>query len=209
MEMGFLDILVGYLRYLFTTLEGWSFNFSLIYVILSMRKKTYSWFFAIIASLFYGKVCLDYKLYPTAFLQGFFILSSIYGFIQWKKASLETHEQQIKWQYTNLNRNGWIVILSVTVLLFGLISSTFAYFTKVGSTLYIESFAAAGSLVGQFLSAKRCLQNWYFWLIVNIVYVIVNLHQQLYLMTILYAIFVILSIQGYYMWRKNEKMAQV
>ena len=133
----------------------------------------------------------------------------MYGYMQWQKASLATHQEKIKWHYTNLNRNGWIVILSVTILLFGLIASTFAYFTKVGNILYIESFAAAGSLAGQFLSARRCLQNWYFWLVVNIVYVIVNLHQQLYLMTILYAIFVILSIQGYYTWKKNEKMAQV
>ncbi len=205
MQISFLDTLLGVFIYLFTTLEGWSFIFSLIFVVLSIKKNTYSWLFAIISSVLYGFVCWQNKLYLTAYLQGFFILTSIYGFIQWDKNSINKNNLQQKWQATHLNKNGFILITSLALVLFGIISAIFAIFTKVGNMMYIESLAASLSLVAQFLSAKRCMQNWLFWLIINIMYVAVNFHQHLYLMALLYLIFSILSIDGYMKWKKTEK----
>jgi nicotinamide mononucleotide transporter len=211
-----LDKTLGMLIYLFTSLEGWSFNFSLIYVILSIRKNKYSWVFAIISSILYGIICLDYKMYPTAGLQLFFVLSSIYGFIQWNKYSNKKVATKIEdknksektpWDYTQLSKNAWVLFSSLTVLLAGLISITLLLFTKSTNhlSLYVESFATAGSLVAQYLLARKCIHNWHFWFVVNIAYVFVNMYQSLYFMAILYAIFMVLSIQGYVSWKKKDK----
>ena len=103
-----LDKTLGMIIYLFTSLEGWSFNFSLIYVILSIKQNRYAWGFAIISSVLYGIVCIDYKMYPTAALQLFFVLSSIYGFIQWSKPK-GTNKENDTWYYTKLSKNAWFL----------------------------------------------------------------------------------------------------
>jgi nicotinamide mononucleotide transporter len=212
-----LDKTLGTLIYLFYSLEGWAFNFSLIYVILSIRKNKYSWFFAIISSVIYGIVCIDYKMYPTAGLQLFFIVSSIYGFKEWgskSEAKLTAKDKKLhlsnnnKWDYTKLSKNAWFLFTGLTFVMAGIISAILILFTKThaGLPLYIESFATAGSLIAQYLLAKKCIHNWHFWLVVNISYVFVNLYQSLNFMAILYGIFVILSIQGYFSWKnKNIK----
>lgn len=216
-----LDKTLGTLIYLFYSLEGWAFNFSLIYVILSIRKNKYSWFFAIISSVIYGIVCIDYKMYATAGLQLFFIVSSIYGFKEWGRKPKLTdtaqdeklhinnkNDDDNKWDYTKLSKNAWFLFIGLTFMLAGIISATLILFTKTraGLPLYIESFATAGSLIAQYLLAKKCIHNWHFWLVVNISYVFVNMYQSLNFMAILYGIFVILSIQGYFSWKnKNIK----
>jgi nicotinamide mononucleotide transporter len=217
-----LDKTLGILIYLFTSLEGWLFNFSLIYIILSIKKNRYSWLFAIISSILYGIVCIDYKMYPTAGLQLFFIVSSIYGFKEWGKSAnisninkLSNSQQELpvkndnnaSWDYTKLSKNAWFLFIGLTFLLAGIISATLILFTKThaGLALYIESFAVAGSLTAQYLLAKKCIHNWYFWFLVNVSYVFVNMYQSLNFMAVLYVIFVILSIQGYFSWKNKNK----
>ncbi len=210
-----LDKTLGMIIYLFTSLEGWSFNFSLIYVILSIKQNKYAWGFAIISSILYGIVCIDYKMYPTAGLQLFFVLSSVYGFIQWSKPknkANQTNNPQTKtddesWNYTKLSKNAWFLFTSLTILLAGIISMLLVIFAKVNNNIsfYIESFAAGASLIAQYLLARKCIHNWNFWFAVNIAYVFVNIYQSLYFMAILYGIFVILSIQGYISWQNKSK----
>ncbi len=50
--------------------------------------------------------------------------------------------------------------------------------------------------------ARKVLESWIFWIIVDIVAVFVYLIKSLYLTTGLYAIFLIMATIGYFEWRK-------
>jgi len=53
------------------------------------------------------------------------------------------------------------------------------------------------------LLARKFIENWGVWLVVNIVSVGLFVHKGLWLTVVLYAVFVALSIAGYLAWRSR------
>jgi nicotinamide mononucleotide transporter len=200
-----LEHIFGVIVYLFTTLEGWSFVLSLCYVALSVRKNIYAWLFAIVASFLYAWVCFQSKLYPTLLLQIFFILSSIYGFVEWRKANYTYSKSN--WQYTKLSTIAWLFFISLIFIITGLSLLLSSLYTGLPNSIWfkIEVLAASASVVAQYLDAKRCIHAWHLWFVVNIAYICINYKAGLYSFSVLYGIFAILSIIGYVYWKKHNQ----
>ena len=70
---------------------------------------------------------------------------------------------------------------------------------------WIDSMATSASFLAQYLIAKKKIENWIIWIIVNVVYIFVYLQKDLSLYAILYCVYLFLAIQGYYQWRKQLK----
>jgi len=58
------------------------------------------------------------------------------------------------------------------------------------------------SVAGQILMTRRYLENWHWWIAVNMISIPLYLIKELYLTAILYALFLILAIAGLLEWRK-------
>ena len=72
---------------------------------------------------------------------------------------------------------------------------------------YFDAFTTAFSIVGQFQLAKRWIENWIFWFVIDVVCVGIYYYKGLYFTTGLYAIFLVLAVLGYFEWKKqmNDK----
>ncbi len=200
-----LEDAFGLMVFLFRTLEGWSFILGLIYVVLSVRKNIHAWWFAIAASIIYGLVCWESKLYPTLFLQIFFVISSIYGVLEWRKAN--NNYSKSNWSYTKLSSSAWLFFVSLIFVIAGLSLLLIAFYSGVPKNnvwFYVEIFAVAASLIAQYLEAKRCIHAWPLWFIINIAYIFINALTSLYSIAVLYALLAILSISGYRYWKKHN-----
>ena len=79
----------------------------------------------------------------------------------------------------------------------------FLHFVTDTDVAMADGFLTAGSLLGQVLLSRKKIENWYIWIIVNVLYVALYIHKNLMLTAILYAIFVILAIKGAQTWRKQ------
>lgn len=214
--------ILAVLVFLFTTLEGASFVLTLIYVILGIMHKKSAWLFAILASLAYGYTCWTSELYLTAGLQIFFILMSVYGFINWQNQkninsdNINSQNSQNSQQIQQTNKIYSLKIvphlaaLALSFVLYDAISYAF-YKMDMPYQNKIEIYAVAASLIAQFLQAKSYRENWLWWIVINILYVFINYNAQLYWMAGLYIILVFLSMQGFWVWRslnlnlKNKK----
>jgi nicotinamide mononucleotide transporter len=60
------------------------------------------------------------------------------------------------------------------------------------------------SLLAQFLLAKKKIENWWVWLVVNILTVGLMLFKSLWLTAVLYFIFAVLSYVGLKAWQKQH-----
>ena len=63
-----------------------------------------------------------------------------------------------------------------------------------------DGFLTAGSLLGQLLLSRKKLENWYVWILVDVLYVGLYLYKGLMLTALLYAIFVVMAIAGARAW---------
>ena len=68
---------------------------------------------------------------------------------------------------------------------------------------WFDALPTAASITGQLLLARKCLENWPTWLGVNLVSVALFAHKGLWLTAVLYALFAVLSVAGWRVWRQR------
>ena len=73
-----------------TILEILGFITGAICVYLNTRQNVLGWFFGIINAVLYGVVFWQVRLYADMGLQGYYFLTSIYGWWMWKLADKTT-----------------------------------------------------------------------------------------------------------------------
>lgn len=193
-----------YWGWITTPLELCSFVLAIITVMLNIKQIHWAWLFSILSSALYGLVFFDAKLYGDSGLQVVFILVSVWGWNQWLRNG-ENQESLVVTRLLTSQRVlamfAWIVIFVVLYLLLRLATDT--------DVPVADGFLTAGSLLGQLLLSRKKLENWYVWIVVDVLYVGLYLYKGLMLTALLYAIFVILAIAGARAWRAVCKQEQI
>jgi nicotinamide mononucleotide transporter len=178
-----------------TPLELIGFLLSVATVVLNIRRNHWAWLFAIVSSATYGIVFYDARLYGDAGLQGVFIVASVWGWTQWLYGAAGK-----PLPVTRLDRTGWIRSVSGWALGYVLLSAFLHAYTDT-DVPRMDGFLTAGSLLGQLLTARKKVESWHVWIVVDVLYVGLYIYKGLHLTAILYAVFVVLAVLGLRAWR--------
>ncbi|MHC1704692.1 MAG: nicotinamide riboside transporter PnuC [Tenuifilaceae bacterium] len=177
-------------------IEGIATFFGLICVWLTVKQNIWCWPTGIAQVALYIFVFYEAHLYSDMILHIFYVFINIYGWYHWLKKDVETEE--LKVSRTGKAFIGWVVVCIVGTFAWGFLLANYTD----AALPYPDSFITAASLIAQWLMARKVLESWIFWIIVDIVAVFVYLIKSLYLTTGLYAIFLIMATIGYFEWRK-------
>jgi nicotinamide mononucleotide transporter len=167
---------------------------------LNTRQNVWGWFFSIVNAVLYGGVFWQARLYADASLQVYFFLTSIYGGYMWLYGS--SNQQPIP---VTLTPPRLYPIFAVIFVLVTILWGYLLYNYTDASLSYPSSALTVLSLIGQFMLARKYLENWLLWIVANVGYVGMFAYKGLYLTSILYFIFFILAIIGYITWQKDYK----
>jgi nicotinamide mononucleotide transporter len=189
-----------------TPLELMSFVLSIATVLLNIRRKHWAWLFAIVSSAMYGIVFFDARLYGDAGLQGVFIAASLWGWTQWLKGGRRSADDDAgaPLVVTRLDRAGWTRALAGWALGYLLLWAFLSHATDT-DVPGTDAFLTAGSLLGTLLTARKKVENWHVWIVVDVIYVGLYVHKQLYLTAVLYALFVAMAAVGLRTWRRAAR----
>lgn len=185
-----------------TPLELISFALAVTTVLLNIRQNHWAWLFSIASSATYAVVFYDARLYGDSGLQLVFIGASIWGWSQWLRGAGNT-----RLVVTRLDRAGWALSLAAWGLGFLLLSWYLRTYTNT-DVPHIDGFLTAGSLLGQFLLARKKVENWHVWVAVDVLYVGLYVFKDLHVTAVLYAVFVLLALRGLRAWRNIAGVAQ-
>lgn len=167
--------------------------FSICYVILAAKKKTTCWFFAIISTSLYIYICYFEKLYAETILQFFYLIMAFYGLKTWNKEK-------------SLKINDWKISTHLIIFIIGSILTfisgfTLSHFTD-SSLPTIDSFTTIFSMIATYMVVKRVLSNWLYWIIIDLVSIYIYDYKGLYLTALLFIIYAIIAVFGYFNWLK-------
>lgn len=166
---------------------------------MNMRELHWGWPLAIASSLLYFLVFRHSRLYGDAGLQLFFVVVALWGWFQW----LRGHRADgAPLRIVRLSPRGRGLALAAGLLLWPGLAWFLARHTDTDVPWW-DAFPTAGSLVGQFLLGRKYLENWLAWLVVNVVGAGLFAYKGLWLTTGLYALFAVLSVAGWYAWRRR------
>ena len=182
-----------------TSVTEWLiFSTSLIYVVLATIENIWCWLFGIISSAFSIYLCYSGKLFLESGLQVFYVIIGIYGWYQWLFGSEEKTELKI--MSYSLSINALLILIGCLIWIpFGFIAHR--YSTQVMP--YLDAFITAFSIVATWMPAKKILENWLYWIIIDTLAIFLYSYRGFYLISIIYFIDTLLAFIGYLKWRKK------
>ena len=205
-----------------------AFGFSIIYVILAARENIWCWPFGLVSVVlaFIVYVGPEVRLYSDATLQVYYVGMSVYGWWAWskrKRLSLSENNLRvpenvlddpvgINERQESLLTNGelpittWSLPQHVMAIAGGsVLALLLGYFwTYMNAALpYIDAFTTAFSLIATYMVARKILENWLYWIVIDTVCIFVYWHRELYLFSLLFLIYCLIAVYGYFSWRRQ------
>jgi nicotinamide mononucleotide transporter len=171
----------------------------IIYVFLEIRVSPWLWPVGIVTSAAYVWVFFNGKLYADMSLQVYYVIISIFGWFWWIKGTQRNNE---KLQITNLQLKTGTVLAIIFVALFAAMWATLWHLTD-SPVPFWDAFITSLSVVATWMLARKILQHWLLWIIVNITAVALFITRGLYPTAFLYAVYGIMSFVGLKEWKRT------
>ncbi len=148
----------------------------------------------VIASFF---LFFDQKLYSDVIQQVVYLILLTYGWYTWKKkiGKPDIGISNSSFQFLSVH-------LMAAAILSLIMGGLFSRFTDA-SVPYIDSAATALSFLAQYLIARKRIENWLLWMVVNVTYISIYFYKGLYLYSILFLIYLALAVLGYKQWKSK------
>jgi len=172
---------------------------AIAYLLLAVKQNISCWFAAFFSSLLYFFVMYSAGLYMEAGLQIFYCIMAVYGWTQWR-VSLPNNK---KFLVKTWNRNQHIKAISLIILL--ALTSGWALEKFTNAALpFIDSLTTWGAIVTTYMVAKRLLENWIYWFVIDTISVFLFYSRGLFLTSILFFVYLIIIYFGYKSWTEMK-----
>jgi nicotinamide mononucleotide transporter len=74
---------------------------------------------------------------------------------------------------------------------------------------FIDAFTTWGAIVATYMVAKKLLENWIYWFVIDSISILLFLSRELYLTSILFFVYLIIIYFGYRSWTKIKNEMNV
>lgn len=167
-------------------------------VYLVIKRSIWCFFFGLIQVTIYAWIFFEVKLYSDMILHIFYVGFQIYGWLIWSRS--QDQEGHVVVLQGNIKEYSlWVLIVLISTYALG---SIMLYNTDA-SFPYADAFTTCASLVAQWLLSHKKLFNWAFWIVVDLVAIVIYWQKELFPTSALYFCFLIMAIIGQYLWWKN------
>jgi nicotinamide mononucleotide transporter len=173
-------------------------------IFLQIKQNHWYWLTSIIMVCLYFYVFYVTKFYADMAFQLYYLVISIYGWVYWvRKKEKENRNNATKNNIfvKRLNIKQLILYTLISLSLWGVIFLILKNFTNSDVPIG-DAFTTALSIIATLLLAKKYIENWLFWIIVDAVSTALYLNKGLYPTAILFFVLTILAIVGLRKWKK-------
>lgn len=172
----------------------------LIYVYQEYKASIWLWITGVIMPVVYIFVYLDAGLYADFGMQVYYALAAIYGLLVWKFGKKHNQQSQ-EMPITHVRRSLLLPSAIFFLVAWGVIYLILIHFTN--STIpVLDSFGNALSIIGLWWLARKYIEQWYLWIIVDAELSALYVYKGIPFTAGLYALYVVIAIAGYYKWRR-------
>ncbi len=177
----------------------------LIYLYLEYKANVWLWPVGIVMSIFYVVIFFHGKFYADAAVYLYYIGANAYGLFQWtrsRKKPLEETGGTTDLPITHVPAKRILPLAAITFTLWMILYLILRTVTDSPIPLG-DAFTTAVSIVATWMLAQKYLEQWMLWIVVNIVSTILYFWKGLYPTGILFIVYVIVAVFGYFRWKKE------
>lgn len=176
--------------------------FGLLAVYYLIKENILTWPAGIAYVLVSFVIFWQQKLYADFALHVFFLVLNVYGWWYWLKGGKDITKEEVP--ITHTKPMILIGVLVISAIGIGVMGNLLTAYTDA-SLPYWDSATTVLSLSGMWLTARKKIENWYIWFVVDILATGVYFYKGIYFYAILYLIYIGLAIVGYLAWKKTMK----
>lgn len=175
----------------------------LAYLWLEYRASIYLWIASIIMPAIYIFVYYEAGLYADFGINIYYLGAAIYGWLVWKFGHSSDGESK-EMPITHMPKRSWLKAGVVYMVAQLFIAWILINFTD-SDVPWWDAFTTALSIVGMWMLARKYLEQWWVWIVVDAVCVGLYIYKELYFTAGLYGLYAIIAIFGWLNWKKLMK----
>ncbi len=171
---------------------------AIAYLLLAIRQNIWCWLGAGISTAIYVYLFFAAKLYMESALNLFYFAMAIYGWSVW--FSRRSGEEKLPVSVWPCSAHA-IAIASIvaTSMLSGYLLSSYSDAVYP----YVDSMTTWGAIWATFLVARKVLENWWYWLVIDAASIVIYWARDLHLTALLFAVYVVMIPFGLVAWRRS------
>ena len=176
------------------------------YTILAGKGFPVCYLIGVIGSAFYSYLAYKNALWGNLLLYaGYYIPMQIAGYFQWNK-NLQKDKKEIVKSVLSFKQSFQYFFVTIVLTIITILS--LFYFGD--KSPIIDGITAIFSILGMFLTVKRCVEQWVVWILVNGLSLIMWLKialcgEKVYSTVVMWFVYFILAIYFYIVWKKEIK----
>lgn len=170
----------------------------LVYLWLEYRASIYLWIASIIMPAVYLFVYYDAGLYADFGINIYYLLAAVYGWWVWKYGNKEKQGEELP--ITRMPRGKWKMAAAMYLVFQLLIAWILIRYTD-SNVPWCDAFTTSLSMVAMWMLARKYLEQWLVWIVVDVVSVALYLYKGLFFTAGLYALYAIIAVYGYWNWK--------
>lgn len=179
-------------------LETLAVALGMSYLLLAMRENSLCWYCAFFSTAIYVYIFGDVSLYMESALNVYYMGMAVYGWLQWQKGGANHSGVEIvRWTAKHH-------IICVLVILIASVISGYLLSVNTDARLpYLDSFTTWASVLTTVMVARKVLENWLYWIVINSVSIYLYIDRDLDQTAAMFTLYLVLSVLGYVAWKKN------
>lgn len=170
------------------------------YLVLAIRQNPWCWVFAIVSAVLYLAIFARAGLVMQALLQVFYVAMSVYGWRAWNAAGSAPALSVTTWALRSH--------LAACAAIVGVSALNAALIARGGGSAwvpYVDAVIAWGSVLTTWMVARKILENWLYWIVLDLAAAGLYWTQELYATAVLFVVYAVLALRGYQEWSRDAR----
>lgn len=184
-------------------LEWTAVVLAIAYLVLAAHQSLWCWLAAAVSCTIYTYLMWHAQLYMETVLQLIYVLLAAYGWWQWRYGSgradaHEVTELSLAWHLR------WLLVLAGCASAIALLLQHYT----AADAVWLDSYTTVFSLFATWLLTRKQFSNWWYWLVIDGVYVYLYGSKGFVITGALYFVYLILVVYAMYQWQAERTEQQ-
>ena len=177
----------------------------LIYILLEYRASILLWIVGIIMPALDIWLYWNHGLYGDAGMAVYYTVAALYGYLVWKFGKKHGQKKDEELLITPMRKSLYFPALIFFLIAWGATYHILVTFTN-STVPVLDAFTNALSFVGLWALARKYIEQWFFWIVVDAISCYLYIGKDLPFKASLYGLYVIIAIAGYFKWKRMMKV---
>ncbi|GAB3286934.1 nicotinamide riboside transporter PnuC [Parahaliea aestuarii] len=169
------------------------------YLLLAVRESLWCWYAAFVGTAISLYLFWQVGLVMESALQIYYLAMAVYGWWQWQQSSGGVSDEAGQRPISRWTLRQHTVAISAVLALSAISGNLLTAYTNAAMP-YLDSFTTWGAILTTWMVARKVLENWIYWLVIDGASIYLYIDRELYLFSALFAVYLVIVVAGFWQW---------